>query len=622
MQGYSYSVFSLAAIAIHLLINFKLLAGLGVRTERGKRYRDFLLAVLVYYVADGAWGLFAGLGWNRFLYADTILYFLSLAAFILVWCRFVAVYLGFGTWPKRILAWAGCAILVANVALLAANVSTEWVFGFDEDGKYLTGFMRDPLIGLLVNFTVLTAVFALAKVLGGRDADRRRAVMVLLFCVTVAAAIVLQILWPLTPYTSLGCLICSCFFNVFVVQDEQATKHTAELEGALARVREAEKARSMFFSIVSHDIRTPLNAILGYSELILKGLGTQAEKADALKSIHANGSVLLKLVEDVLDLSKMDSGKLVLRVEPMQLSRVTDEVFATVRLAAAAKGVALVNRTADVPTVLLDTHRFRQVLFNLVGNAVKFTERGSVTVSATYAGKTLEIAVADTGCGIPPDVLPRIFDPFVQAQDPTHTADRTGGTGLGLSISKSLVEVMGGEISVKTELGKGSTFTVRIPGVETRAEEPAPAAKPEPADAGENKPKHVLVVDDSPVNRAVLTAHLKKAGITAIDQACDGGEALVKLGSAVESGNPHDFVFSDLWMPNVNGRELIGKLRADSRFGGLPVFAVTADTEFRDDNGKVLFNGVLFKPLTYTKLVEIFSEKQEPEGGAAQNAAQ
>ena len=223
-----------------------------------------------------------------------------------------------------------------------------------------------------------------------------------------------------------------------------------------------------------------------------------------------------------------------------------------------------------------------------------------MTVSASYAGTNLEISVADTGCGIPPDVLPHIFDPFVQAQDPTHTADRTGGTGLGLSICRRLVAMMGGELSVETELGKGSTFTARIPGVGTRAEEPAPAAKPEPpaGDAG-NLPKYVLVVDDSPVNRAVLTAHLKKAGVAAVDHACDGGEALAKLASDLESGHPHDFVFSDLWMPHVNGIEFIGKLRTDSRFARLPVFAVTADTEFLGDDRKNLFTGVLFKPLTY-----------------------
>jgi len=617
MQGYSYSIFSLVAIAIHLIVNFRLLVGKGERTERGKRYRSFLMGVLFYYVADGAWGVFAGLRWMGFWYVDTIFFFLSLVAFVFAWCRFVIVYLDFNQWAKRILVWSGYAVLAVNIALVAANVFNNCFFYFDGQGKYVTGPMRDPAIAILVAFNAMTAAFVLAKILGSRDAVRRRSIMVLLFCVTIAAAIVLQIIWPLTPFTSLACLVCNCFFNVFVVQDEQAAKHAIELEQALARARAAEKARSMFFSIVSHDIRTPLNAILGYSELIQRGITSQAEKDEALNAIHASGTTLLQLVNDVLDLAKIDSGKMNLHLEPMRLGRLTDDVFASFRLAASAKGIELVNRTADVPTVLLDEHRFRQMLFNLVGNAVKFTDRGSVTVAASYADTNLEVSVSDTGCGIASDMLTHILDPFVQVMDPSHAADRAGGSGLGLSICKSLAEVMGGELVAESELGKGSMFKIRIPGVAANKENKAPSAEPRSVGELKRLPKHVLVVDDSAVNRAVLTAHLKKAGIASIDQACDGGEALAMLDSAMKSGKPHDFVFSDLWMPNMNGLEFIEKLRADARFRRLPVFAVTADTEFCSDARNELFSGVLLKPLTFDKLVGAFAATQELPGDLA-----
>lgn len=198
-----------------------------------------------------------------------------------------------------------------------------------------------------------------------------------------------------------------------------------------------------------------------------------------------------------------------------------------------------------------------------------------------------------------------IFDPFVQVEDPSHTASRLVGGGMGLTICRRLLEMMGGGLSVESEPGKGSTFKARIPGVETGAEKTA--AEPDPAGACMKHPEHVLVVDDSPVNRAVLTALLEKAGVTAVDQAPDGEEALAKLSSDLESGRSYDFVFSDLWMPNVNGLEFAEKLRADSRFARLPVFAVTADTEFRADPRHTLFTGVISKPLTYAKLVEVFS---------------
>jgi len=317
-------------------------------------------------------------------------------------------------------------------------------------------------------------------------------------------------------------------------------------------------------------------------------------------------------VNDVLDLAKMDAGKMTLRLEPVLLGRLVDEVFSTFRMAAKTKGIELVNRAAAVPTVMLDGQRFRQILFNLVGNAVKFTGKGGVTVLASYDGSNLEVAVSDTGCGIAHDMLMRVLDPFVQVQDPRHSADRAGGTGLGLSICRRLVELMGGELVIKSEPGKGSVFRVCIPGVASGAGQARAATEvPKQVAADGAIPKHVLVVDDSPVNRAVLTAHLKRARVAMIDQACDGVEALGKLDSAVKEGCPHDFVFTDYWMPNMNGLEFAEKLRKDSRFGHLVVFAVTADTEFKSDARSNLFDGILLKPLTYEKLIEAFSRKRD-----------
>ena len=610
MQGYSYSIFSAVAIAIHLIINFDLMIGRrGLPTVRGARYRGFLLGVLAYYVADAAWGVFAGLRWMVPWYIDTLLFFLSLVAFVFLWCRFSADYLSFGRATRRFLDWCGYALLAFNVIAMAVNPFTRCLFYFDDQGVYQTGWLRDPAFYMMVSFGMLTSLLVAVKAVRSRDFDRRRSAMVLLCGVTMSVAMIMQVVWPLTPFTSLGCLVVNCFFQVFVIQDEQSEKHAAELEGALGRARAAEKARSTFFSIVSHDIRTPLNAIIGYSELLQKGTQGEAERNEALKSIRASGTTLLQLVDDVLDLAKMDAGKMTLRPEPVLLNQLTDEVFSSFWRDASEKGVDLVNRTDDVPTVMIDGHRFRQILFNLIGNAVKFTNRGSVTVAASYAEKTLVVSVADTGCGIAPDMLTRVLDPFVQALDPSHAADRAGGTGLGLSICRRLVETMGGEIAVESELGWGSKFTVRIPGVEVSAEKAEPAAAEVETIMPEGLPKHVLVVDDSPVNRMVLTAFLKKAGIVRIDQAVDGVEALVKLDAAVRAGDPHDFIFSDFWMPNMNGLELIEKLRADSRFARLPIFAVTADTEFHKDPRSGLFNDILLKPLTYGKLAGVFNQR-------------
>ena len=608
MQGYMYSVFSLIAIAIHVMVNFDLFIGRGRALMRGSHYRGFLLGILAYYLTDGAWGVFSGLGWTRFLYVDSVLFFLANAVFAVTWSRFAISYLGFGKWTARLFSSAGYALLAAFMAMLAANVFNGCVFYFDAQGMYLCGSARDPLFYLLIAFNGFIALAVLAKALCGGASLRSRNMMVFVLAVTLTVALTLQVIWPLTPFTALGCLIGNCFFNVFVVRDEQTAKHMAELEEALERARNAEKARSLFFSIVSHDIRTPLNAILGYSELLEHGIESETEKKEALESIRASSTVLLQLVNDVLDLAKMDSGKMTFLPTKMNLEELTCEVFASLRLAAAKKGIELVHRMAGVPPVMLDAHRFRQILFNLVGNAVKFTERGSVTVAASYKDGNLEVSVSDTGCGIAPDMLERILEPFVQIQDPSHSKYNQVGTGLGLPICKHLVEAMGGKLVVESEPGKGARFIARIPGVAVAGADAQDGRMPKKDAAPMTLPKRVLVVDDSPVNRSVLTAFLKKAGVVSVNHACDGEEALGELDSAASAGNGYDLVFTDFWMPNMNGLEFIEKLRADTRFATLSVFAVTADTESGNDPRTRLFTGILMKPLTYSKLLEKLKE--------------
>ena len=604
MQGYSYSVFSIVAIIIHLVINYDLLAGRGLDALRVQRYRGFLFGVLVYYLADGAWGVFAGLRWMAAWYVDTIFFFLSLVVFSLMWCRFLVVYLNFGKTAAKALTWPWYAILGANVVLLAANPFCGCVFYFDGSGTYCLGPTRDFLIYLQIAFNLLMSVCVLAKALRGHGPARGRNMMVFANGVMLTAAMILQVVWPLTPFTSLGCLVGTCFLHIFVVRDEQSERHTAELEAALERARAAEKSRSMFFSIVSHDIRTPLNAILGYAELLRHDALSGGEKSEALESIRSSAGTLMQLVNDVLDIARMDAGRMKLREEPVDVGKVADDVLASFKLDAAKKRISLVNRTAGVPLLALDKQRFRQVLFILVGNAVKFTGKGIVAVDASLEGDNLRLSVSDTGCGIDADQLTRIFDPYAREIDPSHSTYKEIGTGLGLSICKRLAEMAGGGISVESEVGKGSVFTLRLPAEISTVGTAAPAAGAATAAARSGLPRRVLVIDDSPINCSVLKAFLKKAGVAEVDCAGDGSEAFARLDSTAGADNPYDFVFSDLWMPEMNGLELIEKLRSDGRFAHLPVYAVTADTEYRNDERWRLFNGVFLKPLSYANVAD------------------
>lgn len=544
-------------------------------------------------------GHMAGLDWTRALYVDTILYFLSLVTFVFLLSRFVISYLSLGKWMSRILSWYGYAIMAFNIALLTANLFTNCFFYFDENGTYLIGDKRYLAFSFQIVFNILIALFVFIKAITSRDSVRRRSMMVFMFCTTIAVAIALQVLWPLTPFTALGCLISNCFFHVFVVQDERTAKHMAELEKALARAQEAEKARSMFFSIVSHDIRTPLNAILGYCELLRFGIKRKSQRDEALDAIRASGTTLLELVNDVLYLSKMDAGKMTLHPEPVRLSQLTEEVFASLRMTAADKGVELVDRTSDVPTVIVDEHRFRQVLVNLVGNAVKFTSHGSVTVAASYKDKTLTVSVIDTGCGIPPDMLAKIFDPFVQVQDPSHSADRAGGTGLGLHICRLLARAMGGELKIASELGKGATFSVVIPGVKVAKVSSGQTQNIAPVTPAK-RDFRLLVADDTKLNQLVLKTMFGKLGVTNITFANDGCEALDIL--EAKGADAFDFVLTDAWMPEMTGMDLVAAIRANPALKGLKVYLFTAEVEMRETYAEKGFDGLLLKPATLESL--------------------
>lgn len=317
-----------------------------------------------------------------------------------------------------------------------------------------------------------------------------------------------------------------------------------------------------------------------------------------------------------------DAGKMKFVRAPCDVPELVSRVAATFRIQAAGKDISIAASSPAMPRLLLDEERVRQILVNLAGNAVKFTKKGGVDLSASFVpdvapdaglrpgvsepprpGRrgTLAIAVRDTGVGIAPEDQKRVMDPFVQIG-----ASGTGGTGLGLTICKRLAERMGGELRLESEPGVGSTFTVVLPGVEVSAEAPAAApAAPRPAAA---PVRSVLVVDDVPVNLLVEKALLQRTGVSEIQTAPSGAAAL----EALERHGAFDLVLSDLWMPKMDGYALCAALRADARWKALRVYAVTADVEARKlavDRG---FDGLLLKPLTSDSLARFLTDLLPP----------
>ena len=375
----------------------------------------------------------------------------------------------------------------------------------------------------------------------------------------------------------------------------------------------AGKSRSYFFSTVSHDIRTPLNAIIGFSEMMKMGFKTDQEREQAVDSILVSGKSLLRLVDHVLDFSKLESGNMEIVPAPTEVSKLIGDVVGSFRT---SKEIELRCKVGALPALMVDPQRIGQMLFDLVGNAVKFTKSGFVEVRATFtegprsavtdeaATGTLRIEVEDSGCGIGEEDMKRIMSPYEQlnAKEARH-----GGTGLGLAFCRQLATAMGGDITVTSALGKGSTFTITLPGVkESKAGAPQPTlvadcgGRGAPALPTGNSKRRILIVDDQKMNLIVLKAMLKKLGDFDVVMAADGKQALAALEAS--DAQPFDMVLTDMWMPELDGAGLVKAIRANKKLRPLPVHVVTADVEMVKQHEEVGFTSVMLKPVTVDKI--------------------
>lgn len=373
-----------------------------------------------------------------------------------------------------------------------------------------------------------------------------------------------------------------------------------ELSRALEQARLAAQAKSTFLATMSHEIRTPLNAVIGLSDLLRSPRISDAQRVAFSEAINTSGKALLQLINDVLDLSKIEAMKMELRPGPVSLTRLLSEVHQIFAQSAADKGLEFefVPPEPEPPKLLLDEVRVRQVLLNLIGNAVKFTARGFVKLECVLGfNRTPDcevlITVADSGVGIDPEFMAHLFEPFRQGIN-TDSRSFEGGSGLGLAISKRLIEQMNGTLDVESSLGVGTTFTVRlhrVPIVEEQPEEPPP-----PAPVGEFPGVEVLVVDDAEVNCMVLESVLKRLGCS-VRTAFSVDEALEKIGRK----HP-DLVMTDLWMPDRNGADLARALKQDPATADIPVLLVTADTEMTGDADDAQFSAVIYKPINIARI--------------------
>ncbi|MEZ4379723.1 MAG: ATP-binding protein [Nannocystaceae bacterium] len=385
--------------------------------------------------------------------------------------------------------------------------------------------------------------------------------------------------------------------------DITARKATEDaLIAARRRAEGANRAKSGFLAHISHELRTPMNGILGLADL-LRERATRDRDAELIDTIRSSARSLLTLLDDLLDLSRAEAGRMVLVEESVDVRRLTLEVCRLFVPLAASKRIGLERRVArSVPKrVRLDPYRLRQILVNLIGNALKFTEQG--TVGVELSGRlfndrivNLMFTVSDTGIGISAGELERIFNEFEQGDE--STTRRFGGAGLGLAISRRLAQAMGGHLLASSKVGEGSRFTfeLRAPIVEEHPREPP--QPPTPAENVDARALHLLLAEDNEVNALVLMSMLSKLGHRA-RRANNGREALDAL-----DGEPFDGVLMDCHMPELDGFAATQAIRADPRWHDLPIIGVTASAmpEELARCHEAGMDEVLTKPLELTTL--------------------
>ena len=575
-------------------------------------YRRFLLGVLVYYITDMLWGLLDVQRLTDLQFIDTTIYFVAMIATVVLWTRYVVSYLDRKNFFERWLLRTGQVIFGVFLVFIIVNFFYPVFFWFDDQGDYHTAFMRHATLVAQIAMFLATSIYTLYTTAKTQGDVRQRHLTIGLFGLAMVVMIAFQVFFPLWPFYAMGCMIGISLLHSFVLEDEteeyrrKLEQSREALKEALDAAEKASKAKTTFLSNMSHEIRTPMNAIIGLNSIALGDAGISEATREHLQKIGTSAQHLLGVINDILDISRIESGSMSLKNAEFSFAHELEQVNAIVTAQCRDKGIKYTCSVKDgvADYYVGDDMKLRQILINILGNAVKFTpEGGSVSLvveALAVDGEKcpLRFTVEDSGIGIGKDFLPRLFEAFA-LEDESYTS-KHGSTGLGLSITKSIVELMDGRIDVESEKGVGSKFTVTVTLQKSshndseRCLSGGHQEKPRATLSG----KTILLAEDLPVNAEIMAMILSMREMKA--ERAENGRIAVEMFKSHEPGY-YSAILMDVRMPEMDGLEATRVIRSMDREDAksIPIIALTANAFDEDVQNSLQagLNAHLSKPV-------------------------